>query len=324
MCVCVCVCVCGGSSLCVVCVCVFAFIFQYYCYIHFCCRDGFSEDVYATDVSLFEVLTSIETNPEVQHYSVVGLLPWAERLPVNLQPFSRVQVDHGVVLLNVALTSKINYNRYLYNSADLDFNLHLESHNLPVVRCNKFAMLKKPHTVGGKLSASQSISNTKDFVVSLHQDAPNLLYYPGPLLMEEHLTHQGKQLFELGCNRENPILILDTFVNIGPGIHSVFVSTTDQQHRQVLPANLDTILFGGALLYLCESFIFSARHFLQRVKFAQGASLCLVTRDCRSMVKDVARLDLDEKWKYQARNEHQTACPDSFRPLFYLIRKYEP
>lgn len=82
--------------------------------------------------------------------------------------------------------------------------------------------------------------------------------------------------------------------------------------------------FGGVLLYLCEGHIKTAGWFLQQFKFVEGASLCLVTRDCKSMVKEVARLDLDESWKYQTRSEYQTACPDNFRPLYYLIRKYDP
>lgn len=256
--------------------------------------------------------------------ALVGLLQWAEKLPQNLPTFSRVQVDHGFVYLNLAKTANVSYSRYLYNSADVDYNLRLEAANLPVMRCNKFAILKKSHKVGGKLSAMQTSSQTETFVVSFHHDSPSLMYYPGPLLLEEHLAHQGKRIFSLATSREHPILIVDNFVNLGPQVHVVFVNFSSYRQGHAFPNGMKNTRFGGVLLYLCEGHIKTAGWFLQQFKFVEGASLCLVTRDCKSMVKEVARLDLDDSWKYQTRSEYQTACPDNFRPLYYLIRKYDP
>ena len=279
------------------------------------------------EVSLYEVLSKLESDPLSKTAGAVGLLPWAEQYPPNLGLISNTHIDHSFVLLNLATTKKVMYNKFLYNSADFDFNFRLVTNQVPILRYNQFTVVKKPHLVGGKLSAFQTSTDTENFVVSLHHDSPSFLYYPGPLLMEEHLAHQGKKLFPLATNSDNPLLVIDNFVNLGPELNVVYVNLT-QCSAAGKPSTVSPILkemhLGGVLLYLCEGNVMMMGRFLQEFQFADGAALCLVTRDCKSMVKEVARLDLDERWKYQARNEHQTSCPDGFRPLFYLIRIYNP
>ena len=39
--------------------------------------------------------------------------------------------------------------------------------------------------------------------------------------------------------------------------------------------------------------------------------MCLVTHSSGSLVGEVGRLDLEERWKFRLRDEYKTACPDN-------------
>ena len=74
------------------------------------------------------------------------------------------------------------------------------------------------------------------------------------------------------------------------------------------------------MLYLCEGMVSSKM--LQGLKFVHGACLLLITRDCKALVREVSRLDIEEYWHFKLRDEFQTACGDSDQPLFFLTGKY--
>ena len=83
---------------------------------------------------------------------------------------------------------------------------------------------------------------------------------------------------------------------------------------------IDGVHFGGLLLYLCEGKVASDR--LHGLNFVPNASLCLVTRDCKSLVREASRLDMEERWKFRLKDEFQTACHDNLRPLFFLMGRF--
>ena len=44
-----------------------------------------------------------------------------------------------------------------------------------------------------------------------------------------------------------------------------------------------------------------------------------------SLVREVGRLDLEDRWKFRLRDEYKTACYDSpsSKPLFFLIGHFD-
>lgn len=204
-------------------------------------------------------------------------------------------------------------------------------------------------------------SSVDKLVISLHHDTSSHLPHPGPYLMEHYLFFKSRSLFPQAQDPRFPVLAFDHYISLGPHTHVSFIKTemlatndncdhnhhqhnsnsssssSSNHHRQqngevtaaesdavsrrpLGPDELGKIRFGGLLLYLCESV--STEH-LKWLNFVPGASLCLVTRDCKTLVREVARLDLEERWKFRLRDEYQTACGDNMTPLFFLIGKFE-
>ena len=137
--------------------------------------------------------------------------------------------------------------------------------------------------------------------------------------MEHFLLHKSCSFFPYAQCIEYPVLMVDNYIDLGPGTNITFVKSESLLHEDTDKGG--GVKFGGLLLYLCEGKV--GRKELEAMQFVPGASLCLVTRDCKSLVREVARLDLEERWKFRLRDEYQTACPDHLHPLFFLTGRYE-
>ncbi len=294
----------------------------------------FSSTRYASS-SLAEVIQSVERSIEagMPKVAAIGFLQWSKEIEdvptVNMT--SDCQISHSLIFLDISKTSAVNYNQFNYNSADLDFNLRVVSEGLQLLRDNRFLVVKKKLDQGGNMYPSylvQKLPNTPQsdidqMVFSLHYDALRLLPFPGPYLMEEYLINRSTTLFPNAIGKQHPVLVFENFVNLGPEINIVYigaktVSELDSDHPTEFQSSLVHIQFGGLLLYLSEGKINIVNRLLQFLNFVNGTTLCLITRDCQSLVKEKARLDIENKWKFQAKGEHQTACPDDHRPLFFL------
>jgi hypothetical protein len=285
----------------------------------------------------------------------MSALPWSKELEEN-QPSSRLtdyDLSHDFILLNLSKISDISYNLFSFNSAEVDFNLQLRVCECPTKLRKDLAFVKKYLPSGGNPYPLRSdvtglCTSVDKLVISLHHDSSSHLPHPGPYLMEHYLLFKSQVLFPYAQSPQFPVLVVDNYISLGPHTHVSFVKSemlrvengsSCSQNGEVnalsgghLPAlqsntsplplkDLSGIRFGGLLLYLCEEKV-SSEH-LKQLNFVTGASLCLVTRDCKSLVREVARLDLEESWKFRLRDEYQTACADDMTPLFFLIGKFE-
>ena len=287
-----------------------------------CCR--------SSNVSLSEVICSLEKTAEQLQCAAVGLLQWNKQLedgaPSGLSDYD---LSHDFVMLNLPKTASLHYNSFSYNSAVADFDLQLKATGLKAKLNTELAFVKKHLTSGGNFyplhhQLSGLCWDVDMLVISLHHDSSSLLPHPGPYLMEHFLLHRSHVLFPYACQERHPILMVDNYINLGPSIHVTFVKSNMLQNWKMTNSDdegFGEIHFGGLMLYLCEGKITSEQ--LHKLNFVPGASLCLVTRDCKSLVREVARLDLEEKWKFRLRDEYQTACPDDLRPLFFLTGRFE-
>ena len=260
-------------------------------------------------------------------------------------------LSHDFIILNLAKLSDTHYNHFSFNSAEMDFNLQLKACRSRIQLRTDLAFVKKHLPSGGNpypphSDVSGLCSEVDKLVISLHHDSSSHLPHPGPYLMEHYLLYKSQVLFPYAHSSHFPVLAIDNYISLGSRTHVSFIKSeilvkTSSSIRQngtgeALSANqftmggqstslpvedLSQIKFGGLLLYLCEEKL-SSEH-LKKLNFVFGASLCLVTRDCKSLVREVARLDLEEKWKFRLRDEYQTACADDMTPLFFLIGHFE-
>lgn len=290
----------------------------------------------------------------------MSALPWSKELEDGqlsaAERLTDYDLSHDFVLLNLAKTSNISYNQFSFNSAVVDFNLQLKACQCRTKLRRDLAFVKKCLPSGGNPYPIRSevtglCSEIDKLVISLHHDLSSHLPHPGPYLMEHYLFFKGQALFPYAQSPQFPVLAVDNYISLGPRTHVSFIKSemlrvenTHSQQNGELPfstsfaiplcgttadgknapfplEDLSKIRFGGLLLYLCEEKL-SSEH-LKKLNFVTGASLCLVTQDCKTLVREVARLDLEGGWKFRLRDEYQTACADDMTPLFFLIGRFE-
>lgn len=268
--------------------------------------------MYSVDLSsLLKELITDEGNPDL-----ISMRPWCEpRPPPQSHDFV---LDSNFLLLNIAELGDINYNPLNFKSADIDYHLRLLSNGYSVHVSSQYSFVKKHIKADGPVSlvdlSPQLSSHPDRLVTSLHHDTSSLLSYPGPLLLETFLLHKSQSLFVSAHSPNNPVLMMEHYINLGPKVHVSLLTC-----RQLEDA-VSKVVFGGLVLYLCEGLVSS--QMLQRLKFVKGACLLLITRDCKGLVREVSRLDIEEYWHFKLRDEFQTACGDLNQPLFFLTGKY--
>ena len=278
----------------------------------------------STDLSLLEVLRSLEQEADCSETAAIGIQQWTKELETSPSRLTGYDLNHEFLLLNLSLLASTHYNQHIFHCAEADFNLQLKAAGLKTRLSTELAFVKKYqpsyhprypfYTQLGSLC-----SDADKLVISLHHDASSLLPHPGPYLMEHFLFHRSVALFPHALTSTHPVLIMDNYINLGSSINVVFTKPSSWKPLEHVH-HFDGVQFGGLVLYLCEGKL-SAKQ-LHKLSFVSGAGLCLVTRDCKSLVREVARLDLEDNWKFRLRDEYQTACPDHFKPLFFLTGRY--
>ncbi len=281
----------------------------------------------SSDISLSEVLRSLEGDPHSLELAAISLPQWNQGWEESggLVSLSDYDLNHDFILLNLSKIATVQYKSFSYNSGAVDFNLQLQAAGLGTRLRTDMAVARKYLSSGGntypvRMQLSGICSDADHLVTSLHHDSSSLLPYPGPYLMEHLLLHKSQTFFPSSKHPEHPVLVVDNYVELGLGTNITFVKSDSLCGEENSDDQMG-VKFGGLLLYLCEGKVGGEE--LRKMDFVLGACLCMVTRDCKSLVREVARLDLEERWKFRLRDEYQTACPDSFRPLFFLMGRYE-
>ncbi|KAF7664564.1 hypothetical protein LDENG_00172890 [Lucifuga dentata] len=280
-----------------------------------------------TNVSLKAVLQHMESTPKISLYAMCGLRKWSSSLAHKSpsQPFSRCHL-HDFVMLNVDLTQNVQYDLNRYSCEEVDFNLRVNSSGLLLCRFNYFSLMKKHIPVGGnkdflvkpklvEIETPTSI-NPSQYVCAPDSEQ-TLLDAPAQFLLEKFLQSCSHRLFPKALhNRNNPVLSIDSYLNIGPEIAVCYVNS--RPHSTNL--NHQGLVFSGLLLYLCDSFVVSG--LLKKFRFLKGATLCVICQDRSSLRQTIVRLELEDEWQFRLRDEFQTANCSEDRPLYFLTGRH--
>uniref|UniRef100_A0A672SXH8 GREB1-like protein n=1 Tax=Sinocyclocheilus grahami TaxID=75366 RepID=A0A672SXH8_SINGR len=281
----------------------------------------------AMNVSLKSVLQHMEATPKISLYAMCGLRKWSSALSSRAptSPFSRCHL-HDLVMLNVDLTQNVQYDLNRFTCEEVDFNLRANSSGLLLCRFNHFSIMKKHIPIGGH----------KDFLIkpklmrmetpvrvcaSQYVCAPDsehtLLSAPAQFLLEKFLQSCSHRLFPLAlCNSANPVLSIDSYLNLGPQIQTCYMSSRPHS----VNVNHQGVMFSGLLLYLCDSFVVSS--LLKKFNFLKGATLCVICQDRSSLRQTIVRLELEDEWQFRLRDEFQTANCSEDRPLYFLTGRH--
>ena len=223
------------------------------------------------------------------------------------------------------MTTDLHYRTHSYTSFDVDFNLQLFVGGVSSIVSTDISVVKKHFPPSDALTLHSRVTtvatDVDNIAVSLHDSVASLVDYPGPYLLEHYLRHKSRVLFPSAHSPRHPVLLVDHYINLGPCTHVSYLHSTSLNDSETNSRHDDTlsVKYGGLVLYLCEGRV--TRQQLHHLNFVAGACLCLVTQSSGSLVGEVGRLDLEERWKFRLRDEYKTACPDNscFKPLFFLI-----
>uniref|UniRef100_A0A8D3B7U9 GREB1-like protein n=1 Tax=Scophthalmus maximus TaxID=52904 RepID=A0A8D3B7U9_SCOMX len=289
-----------------------------------------SADVSSTliNVSLKTVLQHMEATPKISLYAMCGARKWssslARRSPSH--PFSRCHL-HDFVMLNVDLTQNVQYDLNRYSCEEVDFNLRVNSSGLLLCRFNYFSLMKKHIPPGGNqdflVKPKLMVENPAAISPSQYVCAPDseqtLLDAPAQFLLERFLQSCSHRLFPKAVqNRSNPVLSIDSYLNISPEVRISVCYFNSRPHSTNL--NHQGLVFSGLLLYLCDSFVVSG--LLRKFRFLKGATLCVICQDRSSLRQTIVRLELEDEWQFRLRDEFQTANCSEDRPLYFLTGRH--
>ena len=293
--------------------------------------------------SMCKVLEDIEAIPSLLSYGMVGLRQYSSKCvaPLNKAPFSRC-VLNSFVLLNVSLLQDVQYDSSRFTYEDLDFSLRVESSGIVSCRLNHYAVFKKFIPSGGKTvfrlqqacGADDSAQPPKvvepseysKLVNAPDREDTHFFSVPAQYLLELYMANAGSgRLFPTSAGKpNNPVLVIDCYVNLGPKILIEYVSSRvsdDERKSRSKTADKPTTKYSGLLLFFCGQKV--TAQFLQQFQFTSGARLCLVCRDRNKLRQEVARLDLEECWRFRLRDEFQTANNPDEPSLFLLTGKHD-
>ena len=288
------------------------------------------------DLSLPQVLLALSQGVRASDCAAISIPQWSTALasyshsppspPLPPVPPHLTQYDlnHDFLLLNVAMTTDVHYRPHSYTSQAVDLNLQLFVGGLRTLLRTDLSVVKKhfPDRETHSLHSDVTVVaiEVDSIAVSLHDTSAALVDYPGPYLLEHYLRHKSPGLFPGARSPRHPVLMVDHYVDLGPQTFVSFIQSSSLDSEAFLSREeAAAVRFGGLVLYLCEGRV--AKQQLRRLTFVPGACLCLVTHSSGSLVGEVGRLDLEERWKFRLRDEYKTACPDnnSFKPLYFLI-----
>uniref|UniRef100_A0A8C7LGD9 GREB1 like retinoic acid receptor coactivator n=1 Tax=Oncorhynchus kisutch TaxID=8019 RepID=A0A8C7LGD9_ONCKI len=245
-----------------------------------------------------------------------------ERNRLGEQGVKRHDIWPFIVMMNDSCVLW-NAHQPQYSCDEVDFNLRANSSGLLLCRFNHFSLMKKHIPFGGHKDFLVKPKLTNPAPISPYQYvcAPDsdhtLLAAPAQFLLEKFLQSCSHRLFPKAVqNNSNPVLSIDSFLNIGPEVSVCYVSSRPHS------SNLDHqgLVFSGLLLYLCDSFVVSG--LLKKFHFLKGATLCVICRDRNSLRQTIMRLELEDKWQFRLRDEFQTANCSEDRPLYFLTGRH--
>uniref|UniRef100_A0A3P8Z7P0 GREB1 like retinoic acid receptor coactivator n=1 Tax=Esox lucius TaxID=8010 RepID=A0A3P8Z7P0_ESOLU len=232
-----------------------------------------------------------------------------------------VMMDDSCVLWNAHQPQDSNR----YSCEEVDFNLRANSSGLLLCRFNHFSLMKKHIPFGGhkdflvkpKLVMENPALISPSQYVCAPDSEQTLLAAPAQFLLEKFLQSCSHRLFPKAIqNRTNPVLSIDSYLNIGPEVSVCYVSSRPHS------TNLDHqgLVFSGLMLYLCDSFVVSG--LLKNFHFLKGATLCVICQDRNSLRQTIVRLELEDEWQFRLRDEFQTANCSEDRPLYFLTGRH--
>ena len=164
---------------------------------------------------------------------------------------------------------------------------------------------------------SKLITNPNQLIGTPDCDQVTSISLSGSYIMEAYLRKTASKIFPLAKSREHPVLQINKFMNFSDEIFVSYVHERShnnyEQHKHVK--------YGGLLMFSSE--MLEDSRFLKNFQFAQGATICLVTKNRSNLRKEITRLNLEDSWRFKLSNEAFTLCKSESQPLYFYTGRYD-
>ncbi|XP_076803939.1 GREB1-like protein isoform X2 [Clavelina lepadiformis] len=271
--------------------------------------------------SLHQVMHAFETtvNGDI---AALGFRPWGTNMTTNfVDNQSLYRGSHvsdacleSCIFINIELTKGIYYNHSRFNNEDIDWSIRVAAASLNVRQFENIAISTKvmPQKMFDFDKENQSL------VVAADSDFEPLPCHPC-LLLEKHFSSSAGAVFpQAKMDTSHPVLCVNCYISLGTEVVVEFTSCSD--HGPSWTQNVDKE-YGGLLLYCVDPQIISK--FLEKFRFVEGATVCVVGSDRSSIRQTVVNLSLETLWHFRLTDEFQSAnCASldgtKIRPFFFL------
>lgn len=287
--------------------------------------------------SLVKVLQHLESTPDLMSYGMLGLQQYSTDSP---SPLAQGSFSHGLLqssfLMNLDKLQGLKFNKNRYWWEDVDFSVRALASGIHSCRFNHLVVAKKFIESGGATAFKEEPASSSEgrsdrgkellpgenLVTAPDREDATYLNAPAYYLLERYFEVAGPaKLFPVtAAQPDHPVLVVDCYINLGPKLTVEFVSSVGWNKDKMGECKSETS-YGGLLLYLCDRSV--SKQFLSQFKFAPGSRLCLVCQDRNMLRQEVARLDLEEHWRFRLRDELQTANSPDQPALYFLAGKHD-
>lgn len=287
--------------------------------------------------SLVKVLQHLESTPDLMSYGMLGLQQYSTDSP---SPLAQGSFSHGLLqssfLMNLDKLQGLKFNKNRYWWEDVDFSVRALASGIHSCRFNHLVVAKKFIESGGATAFKEEPASSSEgrsdrgkellpgenLVTAPDREDATYLNAPAYYLLERYFEVAGPaKLFPVtAAQPDHPVLVVDCYINLGPKLTVEFVSSVGWNKDKMYECKSETS-YGGLLLYLCDRSV--SKQFLSQFKFAPGSRLCLVCQDRNMLRQEVARLDLEEHWRFRLRDELQTANSPDQPALYFLAGKHD-
>eukprot|EP00794_Sanderia_malayensis_P004602 gene4602-5207_t len=284
----------------------------------------------ADTTPLFDIMKLVEATPHVLHYGIIGLRPWSSsQFDVPMHGFIRTFI-HSCIFLNVKQTQNVSFSNTKYIGENIDFQLCLVENNILTCRFEHLSFMCKLTARSGwrvplRTQSWEQSDPTEEGNSFAHLVAPpdreelKTISAPPHLVMQRYLGLGGNILFPASVGKaDHPVLVIGGYTDLGRDISVCVINADTNGELNVATSHQMDKVYGGLLLYDYPACL--NKEFLSKFSFIDDAKLCIVSNDRYTMREEIARLDLEENWRFRFRDEYQTAttCDGNKKPVFFL------
>lgn len=222
------------------------------------------------------------------------------------------------------MCSDVSFSPHLFLADELNFQLVLLNKGLPFCRLEHFSFMCKItsrsswRTMECLNNGQVPLQDCADFTQLVTQpdvEPVEAINCSSDFLMQKYLSLAGSSLFPVAIGEPNtPVLLIGGYINLSPKIKVCVINDSRNINEKVFAT-----VFSGLVIY--KNSLSLTKHLLAQLSFDRTAKIVFISKDRHELRSELARLDLEEHWRFRLRDEYQTVSAKD-KPLYFLTGTY--